>query len=77
MITFGQHLTEMLSDKCNNHDFIYFKYAAYILNLAVQEGIKLINSLIDKARKFFSKIRNSQPLFEELKKIFEIKKNHF
>jgi len=77
MITFGQHLTEMLSDKCNNHDFIHFRCAAHILNLAVQEGIKLINGPIDKARKFSSKIRNSQPLFEELKKIFEMKEKPF
>ncbi len=67
----------MLSDKCNNYNFIYFRYAIHILNLAVQEGIKLINDLIDKARKFSSKIRNSQLLFEELKKIFEIKEKPF
>src|SRR5438045_9398952 len=50
---------------------------AYIKNLAVQEDHKLINEPIEKARKFSSKIRNSQPLFEELKKIFAMKGRPF
>ena len=77
MIAFGQHLAEMLNNKYNNHDFMHLRCAAHILNLAVQEGIKLISDSIDKARKFSSKIRNSQPLFEELKKIFEMKEKPF
>ena len=76
MITFGQHLKEMLNDNYNN-DFMHFRCAAHILNIAVQEGIKLINNPIEKARKFASKIKNSQPLFEELKRIFEMKEKPF
>ena len=56
---------------------MHFRYAAHILNIAVQEGIKLINEPIEKARKFASKIWNSLPLFEELKKIFEMKNQPF
>jgi len=66
----------MLNDNYNN-DFMHFRCAAHILNIAVQEGIKLINNPIEKARKFASKIKNSQPLFEELKRIFEMKEKPF
>jgi len=77
MITFGQQLKIKLENECNNVEFMHFRCAAHILNLAVQEGIKLISELIEKARKFASKIRNSLSLFEELKKIFEMKNQPF
>ncbi len=77
MINFGRHLATMLADKFNNKEFMHFRCAAHILNLAVQAGLKLINEPIEKARKFSSKIRNSQPLFEELKKIFAMKGRPF
>ena len=77
MITFGQQLKIKLENECNNVEFMHFRCAAHILNLAVQEGIKLISEPIEKARKFASKIRNSLSLFEELKKIFEMKNQPF
>lgn len=77
MVTFGQHLSNMLANEYNNNEFMHLRCAAHILNLAVQAGIKLINEPIEKARKFSSKIRNSQPLFEELKKIFAMKEKPF
>jgi len=77
MIAFGKHLSKMLADECNNNEFMHFRCAAHILNLAVQAGMKLISEPIEKTRKFSSKIKNSQPLFEELKKIFEMKGKAF
>jgi hypothetical protein len=77
MVTFGQHLSKMLAEEYNNNEFMHLRCAAHILNLAVQAGIKLINEPIAKARKFSSKVRNSQPLLEELKKIFAMKERPF
>ena len=48
-----------------------------MLNLAVKEGIKLIDQPIEKLRKTASSIRNSQPILEELKTIFEMKNQKF
>ena len=46
MITFGQQLKIKLENECNNVEFMHFRCAAHILNLAVQEGIKLISEPI-------------------------------
>src|SRR5438045_3755605 len=56
---------------------MHCRCTAHMIKVAVQVSLKVINETIEKARKFSSKIRNSQPLFEELKKIFAMKGRPF
>ncbi|EXX56929.1 hypothetical protein RirG_211800 [Rhizophagus irregularis DAOM 197198w] len=85
MNVFGRTLSEVLQSKYNNLDFEHVHCAAHVLNLAVSDGMKIIANSITKLRNFApiktkcgaSYIRKSQPLFEDLKKIFELKGKPF
>ena len=74
---FGCILHEILQSKYDNLDFQHVYCAAHVLNLAVSDGMKVIVNSITKLRTFASYIHKSQPLFEELKKIFELKGKPF
>ena len=77
MITFANHFQQILKEKFNNNDFKHYRCAAHTLNLIVMEGLKFVDIAIIKARLFASIIRNSQPIFEELKQIFKMKNKPF
>ncbi|GET59154.1 zinc finger BED domain-containing protein RICESLEEPER 2-like [Rhizophagus irregularis DAOM 181602=DAOM 197198] len=47
MIICGKIIIAELTDKLNNQSFHHYRCSAYILNLAAQQGIKIINNLID------------------------------
>ncbi|CAG8534407.1 809_t:CDS:2 [Cetraspora pellucida] len=69
----GQHLASMLDFYYGNTSFCRLRCAAHILNLAVINGLSVINKLTKKAQEFASCIRCSQPCLKELKKIFAMK----
>jgi hypothetical protein len=77
MVNLAEHLNSYLIQKYDNRDFMHLRCGAHVLNLAVKEGIKLIDQPIEKLRKIASTIRNSQPILEELKTIFEMKNQNF
>jgi len=53
-------------------NFMYIRYAAHVLNLAVKEGQKNYVSQIKKARRFCNKIKYSPLLLEDMKRIAAI-----
>ncbi|CAG8652439.1 3578_t:CDS:2, partial [Ambispora leptoticha] len=69
----GEHLASMLEYHYDNNAFCRLRCAAHILNLAVVNGLSMIDESTKKARNFSSHIRRSQPCLEELKKIFAMK----
>ena len=77
MLVFGNILSEMLQSRCNNLDFEQVRCAAHVLNLAVSDGMKVVSNSIIKLRNFAIHIRRSQPIFEKLKKIFEVNDQSF
>ena len=77
MITLAENLKVSLALKYNNNNFLHFRCVAHVLNLAVKEGLKLIDEPIKKIRQLASKIHNSQPILEELKTIFAMKNQPF
>ncbi|CAB4431421.1 unnamed protein product [Rhizophagus irregularis] len=77
IVVFGNILNEMLQSNYGNYDFEHVRCAAHVLNLAVSDGMRVVVNSITKLRNFTSYIHRSQPIFEELKKIFEMKGQPF
>ncbi|CAG8618834.1 9563_t:CDS:2, partial [Gigaspora rosea] len=73
----GRHLANLLQSRYNNTNFCRVRCASHILNLAVKEGISVLDGFVKKAREFTSHIQRSQPCFEELKKVFIMKNKQF
>ena len=71
MDVFGRVFREKLRYDYGNRDFEHVRCAAHVLNLSVSEGMKIVVNSITKLRNFASYIRKSQPLFEDLKRIFQ------
>ncbi|CAG8640882.1 7794_t:CDS:2, partial [Racocetra fulgida] len=75
MIAMGRVLKDKMYNEFNNQHLQHFHCGAHILNIIVEEGIKLISKEISKAREFSMKLRNSLSLIRELKQIFEMSVN--
>lgn len=73
----GRHLASLLESRYNNTNFCRIRCASHILNLAVKEGLSVLDKSVKKARDFTSHIRRSQPSFEELKRVFMMKNKQF
>lgn len=77
MDVFRRTLCEILQSQYGNLSFEHVRCAAHVLNLAVSDSMKVVVNSINKLRNFASYIRKSQPIFEELKKIFEMRGKPF
>ncbi|CAG8685215.1 4936_t:CDS:2 [Cetraspora pellucida] len=71
MLAMGHILRENISNEFGNQTVQHFRCGAHVLNIVVEEGIKLISIEISKAQEFFMKLRNSPSLIHELKKILK------
>ncbi|CAG8778798.1 10764_t:CDS:2, partial [Cetraspora pellucida] len=65
----GHYLATLLESCYNNTNFCRIRYASYILNLTIKEGISVLDKSVKKACEFTSHIHCSQPSFEELKRL--------
>ena len=70
MIATGKSMTTKLK-LMNNYDFTHYRCGAHILNIAVQHGLQVCDQSVDKVRKFMNKVKNSNKLLEDFKKIFK------
>ena len=68
MNVFRRTLHEILQSQYGNSDFEHVYCAAYVLNFAVCDGMKIVINSIIKLCNFASYVRKLQPLFEDLKK---------
>ncbi|CAG8671618.1 6156_t:CDS:1 [Cetraspora pellucida] len=73
----GKNLASMLKYHYDNTAFCQLRCAVHILNLAVVNGLSVVDESTKKAQEFASCIHHSQPCLEELKKIFEMKSQPF
>ncbi|CAG8484905.1 2222_t:CDS:2 [Scutellospora calospora] len=51
--------------------FSHYRCGANVLNIAARYGLQVHNNSIEKVRKFIDKVRNSNQLMEDLRRIFE------
>ncbi|CAG8685125.1 9397_t:CDS:2 [Cetraspora pellucida] len=67
MITCGKAITEKLEKEFENFSFAHYRCITHVLNLAVVQGIELIDNSIEKIRSLINCIKNSQPINDALK----------
>ena len=72
MIACGKIMKQELS-LISNNDFNHYRCAAHILNLAAQQGIKVLSGEITKVRELMSKIKISIKLCDDLRALCSIK----
>jgi hypothetical protein len=71
MLVCGREMKNVLKNTFDNNNFSHFRCGAHILNIAVQHGLQVHDASVDKVRKFMIKVRNSNKLLEDLRRIFE------
>ncbi|CAI2184102.1 6991_t:CDS:2 [Funneliformis geosporum] len=71
MIVCGRNISNELSTKFNDSLFSHYRCGANILNLSVQHGLQVYDEVIVKVRNFMNKVRRSNLLTEDLRRIFE------
>ena len=69
MIRMGHLLHEKAIEEFENSGVIHLHCIAHILNLGVNAGMQKIEVEVRKAHAFFSKLRNSPLLLDDMKKI--------
>src|SRR5438105_11110905 len=77
MISCNNLMLHEFEETWEDCEFKYYRCAAHILNLAINHGMELKVSVIDKIRKFVNKIRNSTIFYDQLRSYYkEIKKGY-
>jgi hypothetical protein len=61
MLVCGRTIAKELEEKFNNSNFTHYRCAAHVLNIAVQEGLQLIDDVIGKVRSMMTYLRSSAP----------------
>jgi hypothetical protein len=73
MLSCGTVIAEELESEFDNLSFAHYRCAAHVLNLAVGQGIKLIDASVRKVRALMIYIKSSHPLTEALKALCNVK----
>jgi hypothetical protein len=71
MVVCGRKLAESLNQEFQELHFSHYRCGAHIINLAVQSGLQLHDSVLTKVRKFMKKVKKSTILTDDLRRIFE------
>ncbi|GBB87003.1 hypothetical protein RclHR1_13460004 [Rhizophagus clarus] len=74
MLVCGQKLSEEFEKELNNLTFSHYRCSAHILNLAVKQGMEIVDQEIVEVRQLMSKIKNSVLLCDELRELCVIEK---
>jgi hypothetical protein len=72
MIVCGRTIAEELAYERNNQSFRHYRCSAHILNLAAQQGIKIIDNEIIKIRELMKKIKNLPQKCNRLRELCSI-----
>ncbi|GBB95660.1 hypothetical protein RclHR1_02590005 [Rhizophagus clarus] len=74
MLVCGRKLSEEFEKELNNLTFSHYRCSAHILNLAVKQGMEIVDQEIVEVRQLMSKIKNSVLLCDELRELCVIEK---
>ena len=73
MIACDKIIIDDLLVNSDNSSFNHNRYTAHILNLAAQQGIKILDNEIVKIRKLMTKVKNSVKYCDELRTLCNMK----
>ncbi len=73
MLACGTIMAAELEREFDNLNFAHYRCAAHVLNLAVGQGIRLIDGSVGKVRALMTYIKSSHPLNEALKALCNMK----
>src|SRR5947209_5526876 len=73
MFTVYNIITTEIEIEFDNVNFAHYRCAAHVLNLAVAQGIKLLDGSVGKVRALMTYIKSSHPLNESLKGLCDVK----
>lgn len=74
MVVCGRELMEDFEQALNNLSFKHYRCSAHILNLAVKQGLEIINQDIQIVRKLMRRIKNSVLLCDDLRDLCAMEK---
>jgi len=74
MVVCGRKLAEEFEQDLKNLSFRHYRCSAHILNLAVKQGMEVIDQEILAVRKLMSKIKNSVLLCDDLRELCTVEK---
>ncbi|GES92534.1 zinc finger BED domain-containing protein RICESLEEPER 2-like [Rhizophagus clarus] len=72
MVVCGRIIAEELTRELNDQSFRHYRYSAHILNLAAQQGIKIIDDEVVKIRELMKKIKHSTLRCDRLRELCSI-----